>query len=264
MMLSTPTISNVQPNVCGDAIAVPAGVERATVPPVRVESQKLAEGVFYLTGGTHHSVAIEFSDFVTVVEAPLDEARSLAVIAEVKTLIPNKKIRYIVSTHHHFDHSGGLRTYVHEGATVVAHRDIAPYYYYAVMDLSPRTLQPDRLSLYPPDEFQETYVMEQVQNDKYTISDGTRILDLYLIEGNPHAVGMLMAHLPKERLLIEADLFNPPAVNTAFPATATPAAKSLFTNVQQRKLNVDQVAPIHGRLFPWADFARMVNGARTN
>ena len=134
------TITNVQPNVCGEAVTVPAAVQNATIPPVRVESQKLVDGVFYLTGGSHHSVAVEFSDFVTVVEAPQNEARSLAVIAEVKRLIPDKRIKYVVNTHHHFDHSGGLRTYVHEGAIPVAHRELVPYYYYAVMDLAPRTL----------------------------------------------------------------------------------------------------------------------------
>ena len=251
------TISNVQPNVCGDGVTIPSTVQNATMPPVRVESQKLADGAFYLTGGSHHSVAVEFSDFVTVVEAPLNEARSLAVIAEVKRLIPNKRIKYVVNTHHHFDHSGGLRTYVHEGAIPVAHREIVPYYYYAVMDLAPRTLEPDRLSMYPPDEFQETFVLEQVQNDKYTITDGTRIMDLYQVAGNPHALGMLMVHLPKERLLIEADLFTPPAAGQPLPATANPAAMSLYNNVQRLKLNVDQILPLHGRQFPWADFAKM-------
>jgi glyoxylase-like metal-dependent hydrolase (beta-lactamase superfamily II) len=37
------------------------------------------------------------------------EARSLAVIREVKKLIPNKPVRYLVSTHHHWDHLGGVR-----------------------------------------------------------------------------------------------------------------------------------------------------------
>ena len=92
------TISTVQPNACGDAITVPAAAQNAAIPPVRVESQRLADGVYYLAGGTHHSVAVEFSDFVTVVEAPQNEARSLAVIAEVKRLIPNKRIKYVVST----------------------------------------------------------------------------------------------------------------------------------------------------------------------
>ena len=258
------TISNVQPNACGDAITVPQAVQTATLPPVRVESQRLAEGVFYLTGGTHHSLAVEFSNFVTVIEAPLDEARSLAVIAEVKKLIPNKRIKYVVNTHHHFDHAGGLRTYVHEGAIPIAHRELVPYYYYAVMDLSRRTLEPDRLSLYPPDEFQETFVLEGVQNDKYTISDGTRIMDLHEVQGNPHAAGMLMIHLPKERILVEADLFNPPAPNAAYPAVPSAAAVSLYNNVQRLKLQVDQIAPIHGRLVPWTEFAKFASSGKSN
>jgi glyoxylase-like metal-dependent hydrolase (beta-lactamase superfamily II) len=258
------TLSNVQPNVCGEAVTVPEAVTKASIPPVRVESQKLADGVFYLTGGSHHSVAVEFSNFVTVVEGPLNEARSLAVIAEVKKLFPNKRIKYLVNTHHHFDHSGGLRTYVHEGAILVAHRDIVPYYYYAVMDLAPRTLDPDRLSLYPPDEFQETYIMEEVSNDKYTISDGTRIMDLHQVQGNPHAVGMLMVHLPKEKLLIEADLFNPPAANAPLPTTASAANTSLYNNVQRLKLDVTQIVPIHGRVFSWADFAKLAGSGKTN
>ncbi|MBI4472753.1 MAG: MBL fold metallo-hydrolase, partial [Acidobacteria bacterium] len=95
-------------------IAVPDSVRRATPPPVRVSSEKLADGVWYLTGGTHHSVALEFADHSAVIEAPQSEERSLAVIAEVKKLIPAKPIRYLINTHHHFDHSGGLRTYVAE------------------------------------------------------------------------------------------------------------------------------------------------------
>jgi glyoxylase-like metal-dependent hydrolase (beta-lactamase superfamily II) len=259
------TVGNVQPNACGSAVTAPEQVQKATVPPVRVESQKLADGVFYLTGGSHHSVAVEFSDFVTVVEAPVDEARSLAVIAEVKRLVPRKRIKYVVNTHHHFDHSGGLRTYVHEGATIIAHREIVPYYYHEVMSLAPRTLEPDRLSLYPPDEFQETYVIEQVENEKYTISDGTRIMDLHLVEGNPHAAGMLMVHLPKERILIEADLFTPPAPNAPAPAAPSAASVSLFNNVQRLKLNVNQIVPIHGRVFGWAEFAKFIGSAgKTN
>ena len=254
---------NVVPNACGDAIPVPDAVRTSTVPPVRVESQRVADGVYYVGGGSHASVAVEFSDFVTVVEAPLDEARSLAVIAEVKKLVPNKRIKYVVNTHHHFDHSGGLRTYVHEGAIPVAHREIIPYYYYTVMDLAPRTMEPDRLSLYPPDEFQETFVLESVANDKHTISDGSRIMELHLVEGNPHAIGMLMAYLPKERILIEADLFSPPPPNTPPVATPTAAQLSLYGNVERLKLRVDQIAPIHGRVVPWSDFTRYIGKAGT-
>src|SRR5438132_5770395 len=105
------TLTNVQPNVSVPAVTVPDAVQKATAPPVRAESQKLADGVWLIAGGTHNSLAVDFRDFVTVIEAPLNEERSLAVINEVKRLIPNKPIRYVVNTHHHFDHTGGLRTY---------------------------------------------------------------------------------------------------------------------------------------------------------
>lgn len=70
-------------------------------------------------GGSHHSVLVEFRDFVTVVEPPLNDDRSQAVIAEVKRLVPAKPIRYVVNSHHHWDHSGGLRSYVAEGAGII-------------------------------------------------------------------------------------------------------------------------------------------------
>src|SRR5438034_10548799 len=88
----------------------------------------LTDGVFYIRGATHHSAAVEFADHVVVVEGPLNEQRSLAVIAEVKKLVPNKPIRYLVNTHHHFDHSGGLRTYVDQGVTIITHAINKPFY----------------------------------------------------------------------------------------------------------------------------------------
>ena len=90
---------------------LPENVEKAAAmpPQVTVETEEIADGVWYLTGGSHHSVAVEFGDHVVVVEGPQNDARALAVIDAVKTAIPNKPIRYVVNTHHHFDHSGGLR-----------------------------------------------------------------------------------------------------------------------------------------------------------
>ena len=102
------TVTDVRPNVAAE-IQVPDNVRQAPNPYTRVTSQKVADGVFYITGGTHHSVAIEMQDHVIVVEAPLNDARALAVLAEVRNLIPNKPIRYVVVSHHHFDHSGGVR-----------------------------------------------------------------------------------------------------------------------------------------------------------
>ena len=123
---------------------MPDAVRRFTPPPVRAESEVLAPGVFYIAGGSHHSVAINQADHIVVVEGPQHEERSLAVIAKVKELIPGKPIRYLINSHVHFDHSGGLRTYVDEGATIVTHALNRPYYETAWA--APRTLVPDRLA----------------------------------------------------------------------------------------------------------------------
>ena len=90
-------VTNAQVNVNAAALTVPDNVRQATLPPVEVESTELADGMWRIAGGSHHSIAVEFRDFVAVVEAPQHEARSLAVIAEVRRLIPNKPNSVVTS-----------------------------------------------------------------------------------------------------------------------------------------------------------------------
>lgn len=120
-------------------IQVPAHVRNDPVP---VKSDKVADGVWYITGVSAYSVLIEMKDYLIVVEAPHGEKRSLAVIAEVKKLVPNKPIRYLINTHHHFDHAAGIRTYAAEGVTIVTHEIIRPYFERAVVNSW--NLEPDR------------------------------------------------------------------------------------------------------------------------
>ena len=119
-------------------------MQSAAAVPVAVQTTKLADGVWFLTGGSHHSLVVDFKDYITVIEAPLNEERSMAVIAEAKKLVPNKPIKYVINTHHHFDHAGGLRTYVAEGATIVTHDSNRGYFEKTF--LAPATLAPDALS----------------------------------------------------------------------------------------------------------------------
>ena len=139
--------SDVKVNVADAAQAVPDAVRNAPVPTQnRVVSTTLAPGVVLMGGGSHNSVAVEFKDFVTVIEGPLSNQRTNAVVAEVHKLFPGKPIRYLVNTHNHFDHLGGVRGFVAEGATVITDDRNRNFYQRVVLAPQSRTLQPDRLS----------------------------------------------------------------------------------------------------------------------
>jgi glyoxylase-like metal-dependent hydrolase (beta-lactamase superfamily II) len=251
------TFKEIKANTCSDPDPVPASVRQAVF-PVSVETQKLADGVFVLGGATHNSVAVEFKDYIAVVEAPLDEKRSLAVIEEVVKLIPNKPIRFVVNTHQHFDHAGGLRAYTHIGATIITHWKNLEFYTRDFINYAPRTLQPDMVSLWPPTELAEGYNYETVR-ENHVLSDGARSLHIYYVNPLRHAEGMLMAYLPNERLLVEADLVD---TTSPLPATLSRDQRSFYNEVAKLKLGVSQIVPIHGKPIPWADFAKVAT--RTN
>ncbi|MGH9672385.1 MAG: MBL fold metallo-hydrolase, partial [Bryobacteraceae bacterium] len=199
--------SRIQPNVCPAPPPIPDPVRQASIAPARVETTKLADGVWLLGGSSHNSVAVAFSDFVAVVEAPLDEERSLAVIEEVVRLTPGKPIRYLVNTHDHYDHLGGLRTYLHIGATVITHKRNRVFYEEEILNYTPRSLRPDLMTLFPPTEIREGYIMEAVA-ENYVVSDGARNLHISYVQPLAHVEGMLMAYLPNEKIAIEADLYD--------------------------------------------------------
>ena len=247
------TVADVRPNAAVQ-IDVPEAVRAAAAPaPARVEAQKVADGVWYLTGGSHHSVAVEFKDHVVVIEGPLNEERSQAVIAEVKKTVPGKPLKYLVNTHHHFDHSGGIRTYAAEGATIVTHQINRSYYETSFR--APRTLNPDRLAK----EKRKTAFLTVA--DRRVLTDGSRTLELHLIKGNAHNDGILMAYLPKEKLLVEADVFTPTAPG-APPSPPNPFSVNLYENVQRLKLDVGQILALHGRAVPLSDLEKAIGKSR--
>ena len=249
------TFPEMKANDC-ETVSIPA--EILSAPPLAappVVPTELAEGVWLLGGGTHNSVAIEFSEFVAVVEAPLDERRSLAVIDKIVELVPGKPIRFLINTHDHYDHVGGLRTYLHVGATVVTHQRNRMFYESELLNYVPRLLEPDMVSLYPPTEISEGYTMEDV-DEKYILGDGERFLEIYYVQGlGVHVEGMLMAYLPGERILIEADLYDPGLLSRDHPRP-TATERVLLQNVQQNRLEPATIAPIHGTHTSWSEFLR--------
>ena len=245
----------VAPNI----FAVPAAVQQATRPLVRVESTRLADAVWLIGGGSHNSVLVEFRNFVAVIEAPLNDERSQAVIAEVRRLVPNKPIRYVVNTHYHWDHSGGLRGFVAAGAQIVTHQGNAEYYD-RVMFGTPRTLMPDSLSqreevvglTIRPQYMRATDAPTMITDRVWGSPDTGKVMEFYGIgTGSPpfssHNEFFLAVYLPSERLLINADLYTPPAAGAPLPASPPEAVVALGHIIRVNNLNVAQHVPIHGQ-----------------
>jgi len=274
-------VTSVKPNAPVTTMPVPDVVKSAVTPRARVESQQLAAGVWLLGGGTHNSLLVEFKDYVAVVDAPNNEERSLAVIAEAARLAPKKPVQYVINTHHHFDHAGGLRTYLSQGTTIVTHETNKQYYLDILFHPSPRTLQPDRFALFNPMYWIsrrpppiETVAGEPRSTAKYVVTDGERILEVIKVQdvayelgdrsynqGN-HSVDMLIAYLPKEKILFNADLYSPPAQGAA-ATPPTPSMRTLQQNIRKLKLDVTQHAPAHGRVGTHEEFMRLVTPTAT-
>jgi glyoxylase-like metal-dependent hydrolase (beta-lactamase superfamily II) len=253
--------SKVEPHVCPDGVAVPANLQPAMFPnPSNVTVEKLANGVYLLGGGPANSYMVEFKDWVTVFEAPTNEKRSLAVIEEVVKLAPNKPIRWLVSSHVHFDHIGGLRTYLHIGSTIITSRKNIEFLNHEVLNYRAQLIEPDITSQWPPTELAEGYNFEAI-NENYVITDNSRILRVYYVQPLQHAAGMLMAYLPQEKIAFEANLFD---THEAPPANPTPAMRSFWNQVQRMSLDITTIAPVHGKPVPWSTFQKAMGAAGTN
>jgi glyoxylase-like metal-dependent hydrolase (beta-lactamase superfamily II) len=222
--------------------------------PPAATSRKLADGV-YLILPAYAALAVDFKDGIVIIEGPQSETRANAIIAEAKRVIPNKPIQYVVNTHNHFDHSSGLRTFIAEGATIVTYQANKPYY--EKIFAQPHTLAPDRQS-----EAKKKISIETV-GDKKVMTDGNHAIELYRLIGSNHNEGLLVAYLPKEKILVEADAFNPPAQAGAPPATPVSAnTLNLMAKLDRLKLDVETIVPVHypadGRTVAMAELLRAV------
>ena len=234
-----------------DDLTAPPAVRSATMPTPaapNVVAESVAPGVWLLAGQSHHSALVELSDHMLLVDAPQSEERTLAVIAKARELQPTKPLTKVVSTHHHFDHTAGIRAAVSEGLTIVTHSGNRAFF--EEMAARPHTIVPDALSRNPKPVTVETV------DDEIVIEDPARTVALYHVAGNPHSDTMLMIHLPAERLIIEVDAYSP-------ASQAHPYAANLVNNIVRRKLRVDRVVPLHGAIAPFADLLEH-GAAQTN
>jgi glyoxylase-like metal-dependent hydrolase (beta-lactamase superfamily II) len=204
-----------------------------------VTVDKLADGVWYMNAAGAWNWTVEFRDYVVVVEGFGSEARSLAVMDEIAKLVPGKPIRYVINTHAHYDHSGGLRTYVAKGVTVITHEHNKPFF--EKVWARPHTISPDLLSKSPKAATFETV------SDKKMMTDGTKTIELYFMKGTSHNVANLIVYMPNEKLVFWGDGYNPPEGNDARDFVRTPEqAADLYRVITTNNLDVRTIAPAHG------------------
>ena len=206
----------------------------------RVTSEKVADGVWFMAGGSHNSVAIELRDHLVLVETPLNDARTKAVIDQLKPLAPGKPIRYAVNSHAHFDHAGGVRAAVAEGATIVTQAANVPYFESVLAQ--PNRVQPDRMA----QAGKRASLM--AVGDKLVLGDPSRPIEVHRIADSGHSASFLMVYLPNEKLLIEADAFTPGAPNAPPPAVPNANHLNLIANIERLQLKVERILPLHGRV----------------
>lgn len=199
--------------------------------PRPLGSERLSDGVYRLTGD-YVSLLVEFKDYVVVLEAGENEARGQAVLAEARRLFPAKKVRYVVNTHPHFDHVGGLVAFIPEGITVIT--DDNNKFFVEAAFSEPRTLLDDGLA-----RRKKAPKVEGVIDD-FVLKDDIRELRLHHVDDLEHSDGMLIAHLPAERILFTAD-FDPPLKGHA----VDPSIPILLKTIDRLKIDFERHVTVH-------------------
>jgi glyoxylase-like metal-dependent hydrolase (beta-lactamase superfamily II) len=212
---------------------------------------KLGEDVYVVqgVGGGNNSLVVGFTDHALVVEAYGNDAASRRTIAKVKELFPGKPVRYMVATHHHDDHTGGVRAFIAEGAAIVTTPGNRQFF--ETMAKGTFTLAPDALSRNP-----RPLQLEMVTGKKRIFSDGNHEVHVIDIGPSPHAEEMLVVYLPKERILVQGDLLNLPLGRMRAGNRTT----AHFAEWLERSgLQVERIVPVHGPIHTPAELRQAVS-----
>jgi glyoxylase-like metal-dependent hydrolase (beta-lactamase superfamily II) len=214
--------------------------------------QKLGENIYTASVPGYKVLFIALKDHIWAIEAPINDGTVRTIISQIRQTIPNKPIKYFAPTHFHDDHASGARGFVAEGATMVTTRGNRAHFEQLMK--SRFTIQPDTLSRNP-----QPLKMEFIEDGKRVISDGVTTVELYEIGPSPHAEEMLVAYLPKERIVFQADLGDKPS---AGPWIANPAIEHFAKWLKSSGLAVDQIVSAHGTFMTVADYELAMENAK--
>ncbi len=209
-----------------------------------VTAERLGDGVFrYTTGaGSYDSLVIEFNNYIMMLEAGQSQARATAYVAEIKKQFPGKPIRYVMVTHPHSDHTGGLPVLVAEGATMVVQENSREFFERALN--TPRTLLDDALAKAPKRARVESVA------DKSVYTDGTHTVELYHIYPAPHSNALLIAYLPKEKVLFQGDFSVNPAAQGGGMQPANDHVQALVPAIAKLGLDYTRYINVHVSAAP--------------
>ena len=202
--------------------------------PANIEWQTLAEGVYKIAGGSHATVVIEMRDHLIAVEGPLYEARTAPVVKSIRERFPGKPIRYVVPTHHHLDHSGGIRAFMAEGAALVV--PFVAKDFYTRVAKAPHTRQPDSL-----ERNKRSVVIEAFGGGARVLTDGSRRVEVHPLPTS-HAEDVVVVYLPLERMAVEADHISP----RAGKVRPVPLVAEFVAGLDRLGIEVATIVGIHG------------------
>ena len=207
---------------------------------------ELAPGVQHVVGGTHHSLIVEQRDSLIVFDAPVSDWHSNWVLGAARAKYPGKPVKYLVLTHHHMDHAGGLRAYAAQGATIVVGKGNGEHFRRVLA--APFTRNPDLSAR----DLTRTEIIEVV--DKRVFADGDREVHAYLLD-NPHAEGLLIGYVPAARLGFITDVWSPGA--GPLPDKLNPALASVVAVVKKNGIAPTRFAGGHGSVADYAPLAAL-------